>query len=79
MAEDKPRDENRIAALKRERAGYVQRGEDDRVVAVDAELRKAGYTGDQDPAPKGRVSRTEKQRTATEPTKPADKTGKSTT
>jgi FixJ family two-component response regulator len=32
--------ENLVAALRRERAGYVMRGLKDRVAAVDAELRR---------------------------------------
>jgi hypothetical protein len=31
-----------VAALLRERAGYVEKGLDDRVAAVDAELRRLG-------------------------------------
>lgn len=37
------RDENMIAALKRERAGYVARGLDDRVAEVDKQLLHYGY------------------------------------
>jgi hypothetical protein len=33
-----------VAALQRERAGYVQRGLDDRVAAVDAELKRLGVS-----------------------------------
>jgi hypothetical protein len=56
-----PRDENMIAALKRERAGYVAQGKDDRVAEVDEQLKYYGYeppaeaTGT-DGAPKGRKS-----------------------
>ena len=32
-----------IAALLREREGYVRSGKDDRVAAVDAELKRRGY------------------------------------
>lgn len=73
MADDSPtRDENMIAALKRERATYVQRGDDDRVAQVDEQLKHYGYEGEQDPAidpatgaPKGRTTPEEaQQRTA---------------
>lgn len=37
------RDENMIAALKRERAGYVARGDDERVAQVDEQLEHYGY------------------------------------
>lgn len=37
------RDENMIAALKRERAVYVAQGDEDRVSQVDASLRHYGY------------------------------------
>lgn len=54
--------EARVAALKRERAGYVQDGKDDRVKAVDAELRKYD---DSDDKPKGRSAA--KKATASKP------------
>ncbi|MER5622499.1 hypothetical protein ABT061_15790 [Streptosporangium sp. NPDC002544] len=63
------RDENMIAALKRERATYVSRGEDDRVAQVDEQLKHYGYEGTQDAdpgavvEPQGRTS-TAGQRTA---------------
>lgn len=44
-AED-PNREGVIAALKRERAGYVARGLDDRVAGVNAELKRLGADGD---------------------------------
>ena len=37
------RNENMIAALKRERAGYVAHGQDDRVAQVDEQLTRYGY------------------------------------
>ena len=37
------RDENMIAALKRERAGYVARGDEDRARQVDEQLARYGY------------------------------------
>ena len=45
------RDENMIAALKRERAVYASRGESDRVAQVDEQLRRYGYTGAQEAGP----------------------------
>lgn len=55
-----PRDENMIAALKRERAGYVARGMDDRVAEVDEQLEHYGYepaaATDDEGAPKGRTT-----------------------
>lgn len=64
-----PRDENMIAALKRERATYVAAGQEDRVAAVDEQLQHYGYTGQQDPGagdePKGRTGKDNRQRTAT--------------
>ncbi|GII89631.1 hypothetical protein Ssi03_76210 [Sphaerisporangium siamense] len=45
------RDEQMIAALKRERAGYVARGETDRVAEVDEQLKKHGYEQTQDADP----------------------------
>lgn len=65
------RDENMIAALKRERATYVARGDDDRVQQVDESLKHFGYEGEQnavvDPAggPAGRTAKSGRQRTAT--------------
>lgn len=56
MAEmTKAQREARVAALKRERAGYVQDGKKDRVKAVDDELKKldAEPPKDEQP-PKGR-------------------------
>lgn len=44
MAENRPRNENMIAALKLERAGYVARGLDDRVAQVDEQLKFYGHT-----------------------------------
>jgi hypothetical protein len=55
-------DDNMIAALKRERAGYVARGEDDRVAQVDEQLQRHGYAPaqdavtDPDGAPVGRTA-----------------------
>jgi hypothetical protein len=52
------RDENMIAALKRERAVYVSRGDDDRVRQVDEQLEHHGYKpehGESD-GPQGRTA-----------------------
>jgi hypothetical protein len=52
------RDENMIAALKRERAGYVAVGDEDRVRQVDEQLAHYGYKPDGDSeqdGPKGRT------------------------
>lgn len=63
------RDEGMIAALKRERATYVSRGDTDRVKQVDEQLKHHGYEGTQDAdpgavvEPQGRTS-TAGQRTA---------------
>lgn len=50
-----------IAALLREREGYVQYGKDDRVKAVDAELKRLGHKDKSEP--KGRTSRQSQQKT----------------
>jgi hypothetical protein len=64
-----------IAALLRERAGYVQFGKKDRIKAVDAELERLGW---EDPEkekpepekqePKGRAGRESRQTTADDKT-----------
>ncbi|MFJ9243805.1 hypothetical protein [Streptomyces sp. NPDC101776] len=52
------RDENMIAALKRERAVYVSRGDEDRVSQVDESLAHYGYGTEPDEAdgPQGRTA-----------------------
>ncbi|TQS29134.1 hypothetical protein FLW16_12370 [Microbispora sp. KK1-11] len=62
------RDENMIAALKRERAVYANQGDTDRVAQVDGQLKHYGYEGTQDadpnaPAepPQGRTAAGERQ------------------
>jgi hypothetical protein len=60
-----------IAALKRERAGYVARGLEDRVAEVDKQLKHYGYepaaaTDDQG-APKGRMTPEAAKQTAAKP------------
>lgn len=66
---DAPKTEDgMVAALLREREGYVTRGMDDRVAQVDKQLRARGYTPDSETtdgnatesraqAPKGRRAR----------------------
>lgn len=58
------RDEQMIAALKRERATYVARGLDDRVAQVDEQLAHYGYEGGEEKAPQGRKSTAETKQTA---------------
>lgn len=60
------RDENMIAALKRERAAYVARGDDDRVRQVDEQLARYGHSPQPAEAdgPKGRTGSDGKQQTA---------------
>lgn len=66
MAQSKPRDENMIAALKRERATYVARGDDDRVRQVDEQLRHYGHNPEasEDNGPQGRTGPDGQQQTA---------------
>lgn len=52
-----------IAALLRERDGYVRFGKADRIEAVDAELKRRGYE-DPKSEPKARAPRAAKQATA---------------
>ncbi|MET9734288.1 hypothetical protein ABZZ79_27715 [Streptomyces sp. NPDC006458] len=71
-----PRDENMIAALKRERAIYVNAGDEDRVRQVDESLKHYGYgpdssSGEQD-GPQDRT--TPPQQTADQGRTPAKKT-----
>lgn len=51
-------DDHMIAALKRERAGYVARGEDDRIRQVDEQLAHYGHTPgpDEQDGPQGRTA-----------------------
>ncbi|MER6956013.1 hypothetical protein [Streptomyces sp. NPDC000618] len=66
--------DNMLAALKRERAGYVSRGLDDRVAQVDEEI--ARLRGDDSPEteePQGRTA-TPPQQTADQGTPPTKKT-----
>lgn len=53
-----------IAALLREREGYVLYGKPDRVEQVDADLKRRGYVAQSDDAPKERKTRAGKQSTA---------------
>ena len=57
-----------IAALLREREGYVRFDRPDRVKAVDAELKRRGYKAEQS-APPGRAGRESQQTTADQPAK----------
>jgi len=66
--------DNMLAALKRERSGYVSRGLDDRVAQVDEEI--ARLQGDATPEteePQGRTA-TPPQQTADQSKTPAKKT-----
>lgn len=58
------RDENMIAALKRERAAYVAAGQDDRVAEVDEQLTHYGYEHPQTETPEGRKSTSAAKQTA---------------
>ncbi len=63
-----------VAALKRERAGYLARGLEDRAKMVDDELRKYGAAEEPKSSgekPAGRATRQQRQATADE-TKPAE-------
>lgn len=71
------RDENMIAALKRERAVYVARGDENRVQQVDEQLKFHGYTAQEsaaDDGPTGRTGADSQQQTANAPASPAKKT-----
>jgi hypothetical protein len=66
------RDENMIAALKRERAAYVAQGKADRVSQVDEQLAHYGHVEPE--TPQGRTSPEGQQQTAaqSEPATPAE-------
>ncbi|MET7679392.1 hypothetical protein [Streptomyces sp. NPDC005423] len=65
------RDENMIAALKRERAVYVSQGDGDRVRQVDESLRHYGYDAEQD-GPQDRTTAPQQMADAgTTPARPA--------
>lgn len=73
------RDENMIAALKRERATYVASGDDDRVRQVDESLKHYGYEPGSDSeqdSPQGRTSAP--QQTATQGKAPSKRAAKKT-
>ena len=59
-------DDNMIAALKRERAVYVSRGDDDRVRQVDEQLKHYGHKPEvsEDDGPQGRTGPDAQQQTA---------------
>jgi hypothetical protein len=70
------RDERMIAALKRERADYESLGLEDKVAAVDEELKKAGHAPEKPAEPQAPAGRTARPRTSTAdqtdpPAKPA--------
>ncbi|MFJ3282450.1 hypothetical protein [Streptomyces halstedii] len=60
------RDENMVAALRRERAAYVAQGKDDRVEQVDDQLRRLGAAPepDQGDGPQDRTPADPAQQTA---------------
>lgn len=69
LEETPPEDPNResvIAALRRERTGYVSRGLDDRVAGVDAELKRLGAAPEEraQSAPQETAVETKPRRTA---------------
>ncbi|OKK06421.1 hypothetical protein AMK26_10370 [Streptomyces sp. CB03234] len=71
------RDENMIAALKRERAVYESRGDDNRVRQVDEQLRHYGHNPEQpaeDDGPQGRTGADPQQQTTQAATPAAKKT-----
>ncbi|WP_326729715.1 hypothetical protein [Streptomyces phaeochromogenes] len=64
MSEESQTEDPMVAALLRERAGYVGRdGKEDRVAAVDEQLALRGYTpgGERATPPKGRRARSPEQ------------------
>ncbi|MFD6587266.1 hypothetical protein ACFWED_10335 [Streptomyces anulatus] len=60
------RDENMVAALRRERAAYVAQGKDNRVQQVDDQLRRLGVSAepDEDDGPQDRTPADPAQQTA---------------
>ncbi|MEU0397948.1 hypothetical protein ABZ208_35385 [Streptomyces sp. NPDC006208] len=60
------RDDNMIAGLRRERAVYAARGDDERVSQVDEQLAHYGYTPEhaEDDGPQGRTSADPGKKTA---------------
>lgn len=71
-----PRDERLIAALKRERAGYLARGLEDRAAQVDEQLQIHGHEAVE--VPEGRASLESVQQTA-DTTAPAETAAVETT
>ncbi len=57
MSEEPQTDDPMVAALLREREGYVQRGLDDRVAQVDEQLTLRGYTAPDGGKPKAPAMR----------------------
>ncbi|MFJ8844345.1 hypothetical protein ACIRFF_15735 [Streptomyces cyaneofuscatus] len=63
------RDENMIAALRRERVKYLGEGKEDRVEQVDDQLRRLGYTPEaDDDGPQGRTPKDPSQQSADQTT-----------
>lgn len=73
-----PRDERLIAALKRERAGYLARGLEDRAAQVDEQLQIHGHETPEVEVPEGRTSVESVQQTA-DTTAPAETAAVETT
>ncbi len=67
--------DNMLAALKRERAGYVARGMDDRVAQVDEQIARLGGDPEAD-GPQGRTA--PPQQTAEQDKAPAKRPAKKT-
>ncbi|WP_424918873.1 hypothetical protein [Streptomyces sp. wa1064] len=67
------RDENMVAALRRERAAYVAKGKDDRVAQVDDQLRRLGAAAEPDKGdgPQDRTPADPAQQTADQSTEAA--------
>ena len=68
MADQNPGGDAWVAALKRERAGYLADGRPERAAQVEEELAKLGHGGVK---PQGRVPREGRQVTADAPVKAA--------
>jgi hypothetical protein len=69
-----PNRDAHVAALKRERAGYVSNGNDERLAAVDAELeRLGGGATDVDASPVERAVASAPERSESVKAKPARK------
>ncbi|MEU9220143.1 hypothetical protein AB0D47_26800 [Streptomyces sp. NPDC048376] len=69
------RNENMIAALKRERALYVSQGDDARVAQVDESLKYYGYETDGPADGEGPQDRTARPQSTAEQSKPSVRKG----